>query len=408
MGSVVSALTGSGSKKAASAQVAASQAAIATQKQSLKEQLELGRESLALQEKMFDEALALGDPYRATGANALSMYESMLYGVPVEQTASYQSLQAQKSQPQNIKTRDEFRDQFLNQFKKTRNIPQGGNFSGIDSLTAQGYDAKAQQLMARELAKMGNTQSEEYIDEVGLEQAIDEAYNAQFPEATTTTEPEGQAPTLDRMGELIKTPGYQFRMDEGQKALERSAAARSGVLSGAQLKAQERFSQDYATNEFQNYMNRIGGLVNTGASMAGGGANLTMNAAGQQSGILSQMANQQGQYGANVAGLQQQIGSARASGYLGEQAAGTNLLNTGAELAGTAIMFSDPRLKQNIKHIGKEKGHNIYEFNYRGEDEKYIGVMADEVIEKKPDAVSEIQGYLAVDYSKIGVEFRRA
>lgn len=51
-------------------------------------------------------------------------------------------------------------------------------------------------------------------------------------------------------------PGYQFRLNEGLKALERSAAARGGLQSGGTLKAIARYGQDYASNEYQNAYNR--------------------------------------------------------------------------------------------------------------------------------------------------------
>ena len=51
-------------------------------------------------------------------------------------------------------------------------------------------------------------------------------------------------------------PGYAFRLAEGQKALERSAAARGGLISGGALKAAERYGQDYGSQEFQNAYNR--------------------------------------------------------------------------------------------------------------------------------------------------------
>lgn len=54
-----------------------------------------------------------------------------------------------------------------------------------------------------------------------------------------------------------KDPGYEFRMAEGQKALERSAAARGGLQSGGTLKALSRYGQDYASNEYQNAYNRF-------------------------------------------------------------------------------------------------------------------------------------------------------
>jgi Chaperone of endosialidase len=74
-----------------------------------------------------------------------------------------------------------------------------------------------------------------------------------------------------------------------------------------------------------------------------------------------------------------------------------------------ASLFSDERLKENIELVGEENGHNVYKFNYINEPgETFIGVMAQEVKEKQPDAVTEIDGYLAVNYNKIGVDFRKA
>ncbi len=68
-------------------------------------------------------------------------------------------------------------------------------------------------------------------------------------------------------------PGFQFRLDEGQKALERSAAARGGLLSGGTLKELERFAQGTASQEFQSAFNRFeterAGRFNRLASVAG-------------------------------------------------------------------------------------------------------------------------------------------
>ena len=62
-------------------------------------------------------------------------------------------------------------------------------------------------------------------------------------------------------------------------------------------------------------------------------------------------------------------------------------------------------LKDNIKLVGKSPSNiNIYTFNYKGSDDTYQGVMAQEV----PWASSlHDNGYLMVDYSKTDVEFRR-
>lgn len=69
-----------------------------------------------------------------------------------------------------------------------------------------------------------------------------------------------------------------------------------------------------------------------------------------------------------------------------------------------AQFFSDARLKTNIKKVGKTAdGFNAYAFNYIWGGPEQIGVMAQEVLESKPEAVTlHPSGYLMVDYSQIG------
>lgn len=53
------------------------------------------------------------------------------------------------------------------------------------------------------------------------------------------------------------TPGYQFALEEGQRAIERSAAARgAGPLSGGTLRALTRYSQGVADQGFGDAFNR--------------------------------------------------------------------------------------------------------------------------------------------------------
>ena len=74
----------------------------------------------------------------------------------------------------------------------------------------------------------------------------------------------------------------------------------------------------------------------------------------------------------------------------------------------TPFLPSDVRLKDNIQKIGTSiNGHNIYRFRYNNSAQENIGVMAQEVQRKKPEAVAKLNDdtYM-VDYSKIDVEFR--
>lgn len=92
-------------------------------------------------------------------------------------------------------------------------------------------------------------------------------------------------------------PGYDFRVKEGQKALERSAAARGNLFSGGTGIALNRYGQDYATGEWDNQYRRLGQLAGQGSDATG----TTIQVAGQ--------------YGDAVSGNQIRAGNARASGY---------------------------------------------------------------------------------------------
>lgn len=105
-----------------------------------------------------------------------------------------------------------------------------------------------------------------------------------------------------------KDPGYEFRMAEGQKALERSAAARGGVLGGATLRSLTRYNQDYGSQEYDKaynrFMNNRSQRFNQLAAIAGLGqtangqlAQVGMNTANNQSNNLMGAANMQGAAG---------------------------------------------------------------------------------------------------------------
>ena len=69
-------------------------------------------------------------------------------------------------------------------------------------------------------------------------------------------------------------------------------------------------------------------------------------------------------------------------------------------------MASDIRLKENIIKVGNSpSGINIYEWNYKGNAQRYRGVMAQEILERHPEAVAlQPDGYMSVYYGKIDVK----
>jgi hypothetical protein len=116
------------------------------------------------------------------------------------------------------------------------------------------------------------------------------------------------------MSDFQQDPGYAFRLSEGQKALDRSAAARGGLISGGALKAASRYGQDMGSQEFQNAFNRYqtnrSNQLNPLQSLMGAGQTST-NFLGQAG---AQNAGAMGNYmtGAAAAGAAGQMGSANA------------------------------------------------------------------------------------------------
>lgn len=136
------------------------------------------------------------------------------------------------------------------------------------------------------------------------------------------------------MADFQADPGYQFRMSEGAKGLERSAAARGGLLSGGALKDMERFSQGLGSQEYGAAFDRFNTnkaakmnplLALADKSQVASGA---LGAAGQTyaNGVGGALSQYSVTAGNNVTGA----GNARASGYLAQGNQLMSLLNQGA------------------------------------------------------------------------------
>lgn len=114
----------------------------------------------------------------------------------------------------------------------------------------------------------------------------------------------GYNPTA-ALSQLTQTPGYQFELGQGQKALDQSAAAKGLNLSGAQLQAEQEFGQNFATaNAYAPYISELNNIANLGENAAAGTGQLS------------------GQAASGIASTQLAGGAATAAG----QVAGSNIL----------------------------------------------------------------------------------
>lgn len=188
------------------------------------------------------------------------------------------------------------------------------------------------------------------------------------------------------------------------KAGAMTLAQRAARAEGLQLRAQAAGLGGNLTGATASFA--------AGASGTGGaalGANATglqaLNAYGSSLGQQTQSFNSSmglasNSYGAvGNLGMQEWLEKSKVNQ---SNAAGANQL-IGTAMGAGASMMSDRRLKTNIAKLGTRRdGLGVYSFNYVWGGPRFVGVMADEVKQLYPAAVSQHQGYDAVDYAKLG------
>jgi hypothetical protein len=187
--------------------------------------------------------------------------------------------------------------------------------SAVIGASASSKAAKTQAASADRAADLQYQQFERQVElQEPFRQAGVDALNKLIPLASEYT-PFGTQ-------QFQADPGYAFRMSEGMKGLERSAAARGGLLSGGAMKGIQRFGQDLASQEYQNAFNRY--QSERTARLA---PLQSLAGVGQTS---AQTIGQAGQtMASNVGEMMTSGAAARASGYVGQANALTGALNTG-------------------------------------------------------------------------------
>ena len=119
--------------------------------------------------------------------------------------------------------------------------------SAIDEMRGQGY---------------------EYDPNAATEQTAGPINDPTSPDATTQgTSADG---TAGNFGRFFTSPDYQFRLQEGTRAIDQSAAARGGLFSGNTGKAVVGYGSNLAAGEYGNYVNRLLAMAGLGQTATGG------------------------------------------------------------------------------------------------------------------------------------------
>lgn len=198
-----------------------------------------------------------------------------------------------------------------------------------------------------------------------------------YAEAGSTALSKLAAGNIVDSNSLTSDPGYQFRLNQGNTAINNAAAARGLGNSGATLKALTKYGQDYASNEYNNAYNR---QYNTLTQLAGYGSNASNNLAGAA-----------GSYGSNLSNNIMGLGNATAAANITQSNQQNQLIGQG--IGAAAMMFSDERLKNNIEHVPadeladlrKELKAFYYEYKdvLHGDPGRHIGIMAQDLEKSK-------------------------
>ena len=196
---------------------------------------------------------------------------------------------------------------------------------GISSILGGRSQAKA----AKSAAKAQTKATRETI--AAQERALERQIGLQEPFRQTGVNALADYATASQytpfgMAQFEADPGYQFRMSEGLKALERSAASRGILQSGGTLKDITRFGQDLASQEYQNAFLRY--LEERRQKLQP----LEYRIGLGQAAASGQAANV-GSTAENVGGLTTSLGNIRSAGIMGRANAFTNTLSDISGLA---------------------------------------------------------------------------
>jgi len=217
-------------------------------------------------------------------------------------------------------------------------------------------------------------------------------------------------------------PSYDFRVKEGIKALDSSASARGNLFSGSQQKDIQAYGQDMASQEYSNAFARMQSAntnqFNRDKSVYDTNLDTQKSLAGVGQSSANQVQNAGQNMGSNVSQSIKDTGDALAQQYTNsgnlfaqqQQQSQNSKASAVSAGIGIASMFSDVRLKKDINYSHIENGLNIYTWNWNctakelGIDSMEKGVLAQEILNTRPDAVSiDDSGYYKVDYTALGL-----
>lgn len=226
------------------------------------------------------------------------------------------------------------------------------------------------------------------------------------------TDSSGLAGFGQNITDILNDPSLQPLRQQRADAISTALGASGMLNSGTRANAIGNDLTDFATSIESLLNQRQSGLANMGVGAAGGLAGFGQNTASNISNLMGQIGQSQAsgvlsQQQAKASGINQLLGlggSALGGALLG----GSGMLGSLGAGSGAALglLFSDSRLKENIKKTGNVGPLNVYHWDWRPEVEVALGVrpqmdkgfLAEEVEAVFPQFVHPVGPFKAIDY----------
>lgn len=239
----------------------------------------------------------------------------------------------------------------------------------------QGDSAQTQAIQTANTIASGN---------LDLQKQYQALASGQLQQAQTLNQPLMQrnaAITSGSMPAIIDAMGPQLSQIEAQTR-QSTANTYNSIPQGA--------GRDFALAQTQGQKGQqiassVGGAFNSALQSQAALGSQALGAGLQQEGA----ALSAGQGATSAAGLESQTGSNMSQMASQRKASTMGFLGSLAGGAGSAMsgrFTSDVRLKENIVPVGEVAGLPIYSYNFKGDDKKVVGPMAQEVYLKYPEA----------------------
>jgi hypothetical protein len=266
------------------------------------------------------------------------------------------------------------------------------NYSAIQAGVNQGQTEYGEQMgLAQQLAQQQQNagafanaaQNQQYQQALSSGQFANQANQAAFGMGSTAQQQQLQAQVQQQqLGLGQQQQGFQQQLaSQGQNYNQQQQSATfQNQLRNQQL-TDAMTQRGFSLNEIQALLNG----QQVGMPSFGGYNTANASAATDYSGAA------QNQYGASM------------DAYNAGQATTNALIGAAGSMGSTAMMFSDKRVKADVRRVGTHPrlGVGIYSYRYIGERGRRVGVMAQEVRRVAPHLVDSMRGVLRVNYASL-------